>query len=152
LGIRFLCALAERVREGEIDAAFVCGDEPRDPGVLETAVWFRRRFATQVRRGGRPTRAPPDPLRPRGPTRAGAPPTRTRRLRVETQLAIAVRRLRLAPEHVDRVALEIHASAGRGDASSLAKRLREVEARGALARERLVQANLRLVVWVARRY
>jgi RNA polymerase sigma factor (sigma-70 family) len=153
IGVRFLCALAERVRAGEIDAAFVCGDEPRQPAVLENPVWFRRRFATQMRRVVRLTRELAGLVPSRGrASRTESPAARARRVRLESQLATAIRRLRVAPEHVDRIADDVRASAARDEAIAPVERLREVELRGAAARERLVQANLRLVVWVARRY
>ncbi len=152
IGVRFLCALAERVHDGEIDAAFVCGDEPSGAAALANPVWFRRRFALQVRRIVRLTRELGDLVRPRGRARTESPAATARRCRAESQLSTAIHRLRLAPEHVDRVVLEVRASAARGDAAAPLVRLREVEAHGAAARERLVQANLRLVVWVARRY
>jgi RNA polymerase primary sigma factor len=91
-----------------------------------------------------------DVVRPRGRVvRTESTATRRRRLRAESQLVIAIRRLRLAPGHVDRVVAEVQTTAAGG---ACAERLREVEQRSAAARERLVQANLRLVVWVARRY
>jgi RNA polymerase sigma factor (sigma-70 family) len=154
IGVRFLCELADRVRAGEIDAAFVCGDAPRDPAVLSNPVWFGRRFPAQVRRVVHVTRelAELSPPRGRGTSRAESAATRTRRLRAESQVAIAIDRLRLAPEHVDRVVHELCARGPRDGGAAALERLREVERRGTAARERLVQANLRLVVWVARRY
>jgi RNA polymerase sigma factor (sigma-70 family) len=149
-GMRVLAALAERVRSGDVDAAFVCGDEPRDAAVLANPAWFRRRFTAQVSRVVRLARELADVVRPRGRVvRTESPATCRRRLRAEAQLETAIRRLRLAPGHVDRVVAEVQTTAAGG---ACAERLREVEQRSAAARERLVQANLRLVVWVARRY
>jgi RNA polymerase primary sigma factor len=80
-----------------------------------------------------------------------------RRARIESQLASAIAQLRLAPEHVDRMIAELRT--GRPGSTAIhavpaapVAQLARIEAAGASARERLVQANLRLVVWVARRY
>ena len=140
VGLRALRALASGVSAGVLGMREVCGDDaPIDP------TWFRRAFAVEVARVGRLARER-DAL-PRD-TRAAA--TAARRLRIEAQLATAMDRLRLADEHVDRVVAELRTS--RACRRSLLARLDEMERNGAAARERLVEANLRLVVWVARRY
>jgi RNA polymerase primary sigma factor len=152
-GLRLLRALAERVRAGTIDVATVCGDEPGEADRLAWPAW-RRHFLLQARRALRIARDLAVVSRPRARALGDESPTaRARRLHAEATLAATVERLRLAPEHVDRVVDEIRAGgAPAGEASALVARLREIERRAAIARERLVQANLRLVVWVARRY
>jgi RNA polymerase primary sigma factor len=122
----------------------VCGDDApaADPAV------FRRTFAVEVGRVARLARelesASP---RARGGRSAAAV---ARRLRIEAQLAGAAGRLHLADQHVDRIVAELRATAT--CRRTLLARLDDIERRSAAARERLVQANLRLVVWVARRY
>jgi RNA polymerase sigma factor (sigma-70 family) len=150
VGVRFLQALAERVRAGDVEAHAVCGDDV--DASLPNPAWFRRRFGAQARRVLRLVREYEAVPRSRGRTRMESPAERGRRTRVEAQVGVAVHRLRLAPQHVDRIVAELRA-AERGDRrGGLVARLDQTERQRAAARERLVQANLRLVVWVARRY
>jgi RNA polymerase primary sigma factor len=158
-GLRHLALLARGVRAGELGMRDVCGDDVRDDGPLTEATWFRRRFVAQANRVARIAQELESLLRPR-PRGMRAEPARVRtarRVRAEAQLASAIERLRLAPEHVDRMVAELRsvrpaATAARATPPSILRQLAHVEAAGAAARERLVQANLRLVVWVARRY
>jgi RNA polymerase sigma factor (sigma-70 family) len=152
LGLRLLTALADDVRSGELVAADVCGEEARAASPLANDVWFRRRFVAQVRRVQRIAQQLADAPRPRA-RGTSADAVAARRVRVEAQLATAVARLGLAPKHVDRVIAEMRATEGRAARrDATVGRVDALERRGATARERLVQANLRLVVWVARRY
>jgi RNA polymerase primary sigma factor len=147
-GIRFVQALAERVRSGDVDARGVSGDE-LDGAVAPNPALFRRHFAARARQVLRLARDC-EPVTPRSRTRPETAAERARRQRAETRLRVAVQRLRLAPEHVDRVVAELRTN-GHGSGALLA-RLDRTERDGTVARERLVEANLRLVVWVARRY
>jgi len=149
LGLRALGVLADAVRSGRLAAGEVCGDEAREGTPLANPAWFRRSFTVQVGRVARFAQELAALPRPRA---RGTQPAATvaRRLRVEAQLTTAVIRLRLTSPHVDRVVSELRAA--RVGYRSLIARLEVIERRGAAARERLVQANLRLVVWVARRY
>jgi RNA polymerase primary sigma factor len=144
IGLRALRALADGVRAGVLGPREVCGDD----APVEHAAWFRRAFSMEVARLARLARELE--VSPRSRVRAQPGTAAARRLRIETQLARVVNRLRLADEHVERVVAELRASGT--CRRSLLARLDEIERRGAAARERLVQANLRLVVWVARRY
>ena len=155
LGLRFLRALVDGLRAGVLDARAVCGDDA--PGETTRSVhptWFRRRFVAQVRRVTRLAReleAMSQPRARRG--RAASPAVGARRLRGEAQLVAAFARMHLVATHVDRVVAELRSGGGHEERrAALVARLDEIETRGAAARERLVQANLRLVVWVARRY
>jgi RNA polymerase primary sigma factor len=154
-GVRFLRELAARVRAGGVDVVAVRGEESRDPTSAPVSpVEFRRSFATEIRRVLRLVAEDEASMRVRGRgTRPESATTRARRLRAEARLEAAVGRLCLAPDHIERVIDELRATATRGSASAaIVERLRAIETAGTAARERLVQANLRLVVWVARRY
>jgi RNA polymerase primary sigma factor len=155
VGAQALAALAAHVRSGTLDVAELSDDERRDPP-LANAAWFRRRFLAQVGRVQRLGRELEALARPRR-TRTAVARTRAMQGRLEAQLANAVGRLGLAREHVDRVIAELRrvtatTRGGNGVVVALVERIDAIEAAGAAARERLVQANLRLVVWVARRY
>jgi RNA polymerase primary sigma factor len=158
-GLRQLAVLARAVRAGELGLRDVCGEDGAEGVPLADATWFRRRFVAQASRVAR-LAGELDTLvrpRPRG-TRSEPARVRTaRRARIESQLASAIAQLRLAPEHVDRMIAELRT--GRPGSTAIhavpavpVAQLARIEAAGASARERLVQANLRLVVWVARRY
>jgi RNA polymerase sigma factor (sigma-70 family) len=153
-GVRFLRALVARVRTGDVDVAAVSGEEFRETGSAVNPALSRRRFTTDVRRVLRLVAEHKALARARGrATRPTSETARSRMVRLDGQLATAVQRLRLGPEQVDRMVEELRAAAARGDvAPAVGQRLRAIEVAGAAARERLVQANLRLVVWVARRY
>jgi RNA polymerase primary sigma factor len=148
LGLRFLRSLADDIRTNQLGAADVCGDASDDGTPLANPIWFRRRFTAQVGRVVRLAGELAALPRPRARGACSESVVAARRLRVEAQLATAVHRLRLGREHVDRLVKELRTSRS----SALVARLDAIERRGAVARERLVQANLRLVVWVARRY
>jgi RNA polymerase sigma factor (sigma-70 family) len=153
VGVRFLRELVDRVRTGELDARAVRGDEAADGAAPTNPAWFRRRFTAQARRVLWLVRAGGVLPRARVRSRPESATESARRMRGETQLGMAVRRLGLAPQHIDRVVAELRAAAARTERSpALLARLDRTEREGAAARERLVQANLRLVVWVARRY
>ena len=148
LGLRLLRVLAAGVRANELGATDVCADASDGSAPLANPLWFRRRFTAQV---GRIVRLAGDLAALPRPRVRGArveSVAAARWVRVEAQLATAVHRLRLGSEHVDRLVAEIRTSGS----CALIARLDAIERRGAVARERLVQANLRLVVWVARRY
>ena len=154
VGLGFLRELVCGVRTGELDVRRVCGDDAADPTMMsESSTWLRRRFVAQVRRVIRLANelVVISASRPRGrtlPVAVGA-----RRLRAEAQLAAAIERMHLAPVLVERVVTAIRSAPERSEqVDGLARRIDQIEACGATARERLVQANLRLVVWVARRY
>ena len=151
LGLRVLQALADGVRSGAIGATDVCGEDARLDEPSSDPAWFRRSFLVQVRRGTRlahELHAMPRP-RARGNRRE---PTAVvaRRHRLEVELEAAIGRLGIASEHVDRIAAEVRTAVPRR--TVLLARLDAAERAAAAARERLVQANLRLVVWVSRRY
>jgi RNA polymerase sigma factor (sigma-70 family) len=153
VGRRFLRELVKRVRAGEFDAAAVCGDDAADAVAPADPASFRRRFTVQARRVLRLAHDDGASTRARVRTRAESAAERVRRVRAEMQFGVAVGRLGLAPEHVDRVIAELRATAERSERRlTLLERIARAELQGAGARERLVQANLRLVVWVARRY
>ena len=154
LGLRFLRAMVDDVRAGTLDARAVCGDDVSGSAPPVHPTWFRRRFVAQVRRVTRLARELDAMSQPRA--RRGRPESSAvgaRRIRLEAQLVASFARMRLAGTHIDRVAAEIRACHRRQEGyAALVARLDAIETRGAAARERLVQANLRLVVWVARRY
>ena len=152
LGLRVLQSLAVGVRSGAIGATDVCGEDARLDEPSSDASWFRRTFLVQVRRVTRIAHelhaAMPRPRARANRTEPVAVVARRRRL--EAELDVAVGRLGIAPEHVDRIAAEVRTALPRR--AVLLARLDATERAAASARERLVQANLRLVVWVARRY
>ena len=166
VGLRYLCKLAHGVRVREIALCDVCDDDASERAEAGDA-WLRRRFLVQVARAlrlareheklGRP--------RPRGLRAEPAQVRATRRGNVEAQLATVLERLRLTSPHVDRVVAELRepeasdatarcriTAAERTAADTLRRRIDAIERAASSARARLVQANLRLVVWVARRY
>jgi RNA polymerase primary sigma factor len=143
LGLRALRALADGVRAGVLGVHDVCGTDRPPPD----AAVFRRAFTVEVGRVARLAHELEASPRARGTRSAAAV---ARRLRIEAQLAGAAGRLGLADQHVDRIVAELRATGA--CRRTLLARLDDIERRSAAARERLVQANLRLVVWVARRY
>jgi RNA polymerase sigma factor (sigma-70 family) len=151
LGLRVLQTLADGVRSGAIGASEVCGDDARLDEPSSDASWFRRTFLVEVRRVTRLAQQLHAMPRPRTrATRTEPAAVVARRRRLETELDAAVGRLGIASEHVDRIAAEVRTALPRR--AVLLARLDAVERAAASARERLVQSNLRLVVWVARRY
>jgi len=151
LGLRVLQTLADGVRGGEIGAAEVCGDDARDVVTASAVSWFRRTFLVQVRRVTRLAQELHAMPRSRARVMRTEPTAVVaRRRRLQAELDAAVGRLGIASEHVDRIAVEVRTALPRR--AVLIARLDAVERAAANARERIVQANLRLVVWVARRY
>jgi RNA polymerase sigma factor (sigma-70 family) len=153
VGVGFLRELVDRVRAGSVDAWAVRGDEPANGTAVPNPAWFQRRFTAQARRVLRLVRAGAVVPRARMRTRPGSATERARRARGEAQLCVAVHRLQLAPGHVDRIVAQLRATGAQTERRpGLLAHLDRLEQQGAAARQRLVQANLRLVVWVARRY
>jgi RNA polymerase sigma factor (sigma-70 family) len=151
LGLGVLQTLADGVRSGAIGVTEVCGADARLDEPSSDASWFRRMFLVQVRRVTRLAQELHAMPRPRARTTRTEPAAVVaRRRRLEAELEAAVGRLGIAPEHVDRIASEVRTAVPRR--AVLLARLDAVERAAASARERLVQSNLRLVVWVARRY
>jgi RNA polymerase sigma factor (sigma-70 family) len=151
LGLRVLQALADGVRGGVVGATDVCGEDVRLDEPSSDPACFRRNFLVQVRRVTRLAQELHATARPRArANRPEAPAAVARRRRLEVELDVAIRRLGVASEHVDRIAAEVRTAVPRR--AVLLARLDATERAAADARERLVQANLRLVVWVARRY
>jgi len=151
LGLGVLQALADGVRSGAIGATEVCGDDARLDEPSSDASWFRRTFLVQVRRVTRLAQELHAVPRPRARTTRTEPAAVVaRRRRLEAELEAAVGRLAIASDHIDRIATEVRTALPRR--TVLIARLDAVERAAANARERLVQSNLRLVVWVARRY
>jgi RNA polymerase primary sigma factor len=170
LGLERLAEFARAVRRGELDVREVAGDDA-DEGA--DSAWMRRRFLAQVTRVTNVARqiATID----RGVMRAGGTGMTT--ARAERHRALSAQRdgllatLQIAAPHVDAIAAALRSLAGgalepAGDPSAVVRRggmsattvravcraVVQAERRAAIARERIVQANLRLVVWVARRY
>jgi RNA polymerase sigma factor (sigma-70 family) len=149
LGLRVLQTLADGVRSGAIGAIEVCGNDVRLDEPSSDASWFRRTFLVEVRRVTRLAQQLHTMTRPRT-TRTESAAVVARRRQLEAELEAAVGRLGISSEHVDRIAAEVRTALPRR--TVLLARLDSVERAAERARERLVQSNLRLVVWVARRY
>ncbi len=151
LGLRVLQSLAAGVRGGAIGAADVRGEDARLDEPSSDPSWFRRTFLVQVRRVTRVAQELHAMPRPRARAERTEPAAViARRHRLEAELEVAIGRLAIASEHVDRIATEVRSALPRR--AVLLARLDAAERAAASARERLVQSNLRLVVWVARRY
>jgi len=161
LGLRWLLRLPAAERDGSLNLLDVLA-ERAEGEEEEDAAEARRRFLRRI-------------ARVRGLVRRGA--GRNRRANVRDPLAEALLALRIAESHVDRLAAELEELAvtmasqrgltgGAGAVRALERQsgltqaaldrllahIRDADGRGRIARQELVEANLRLVIWVARRY
>jgi RNA polymerase primary sigma factor len=171
-GVHRLCELAHAVRMGDVGPAELGADDADAPSA-EARPWSRRRFLGEIARALRLVRKRDAAMRVRlRATRGGSDGGQIARvLRMENELGLALARLALPAGDLDLVAAELRRAAERARIDvrgrrtlersvgmsaqalhALVARLDLAEARARGARERLVAANLRLVVWVARRY
>src|SRR5262245_20106979 len=160
LGLRWLLGLPAALRDGSIQLDAVLADRMEDTETSVADALARRRLLRQI-------------ARVRGFVRRGRAGGRTRRER--DRLARALLAVRVADDHVDALATELErlaaamARCGRPDGAErralerecglpevalgrLLDSVRDADRRAGAARQELVEANLRLVVWVARRY
>jgi RNA polymerase sigma factor (sigma-70 family) len=160
-GLRWVLRLPAAERDGSVNLLDVLteGGEGEEE---EDAAQARRRLLRRI-------------ARVRGLVRRGA--ARHRRTNVPDPLAHALLALRIAERHIDRLAAELEGFAetmacqrrlpgGAGAVRALERQsgltqpalvrllahIREADQRARVAKQELVEANLRLVVWVARRY
>src|SRR5262249_18580297 len=159
LGLRWLLRLPAAERAGSLNLLEVLA-EGAEGEEEEDVTEARRRLLRRI-------------ARVRGLVRRGA--GRHRRSNVRDPLAEALLALRIAESHVDRLAAELEELAvtmasqrGPGGGAvrtrerqsgltqaaldRLLAHIRDADQRGRIARQELVEANLRLVIWVARRY
>ncbi len=160
-GLRWVLGLPAAERDGSLDLLDVLAEGPEGEEE-EDAAQVRRRLLRRI-------------ARVRGLVRHGA--ARRRRANARDPLAHALLALRIAESHVDRLAAELEGLAetmarqrglpgGAGAVRTLERQcgltqpavarllsnVRDADRRARAAKQELVEANLRLVVWVARRY
>jgi RNA polymerase primary sigma factor len=160
LGLRWILGLPSALRDGTVEIDGVLAERAEDVETAADADVARRRLLRQIARVRDLLRRGPAAGRPRGECPA---------------IARALFALGIADDHVDALAAELERVTATTEQSAcrdggaprsleracgltrpalgrLLDRIHDAERRAHVARQELVEANLRLVVWVARRY
>ena len=161
LGLQWVLGLPAALRSGAvaIDDLLAGGADDEAPGVAEDAACRRLlRQIVRVRRSAsriRSAAGPREPARPlaRGLVELGIAEEHVDALAERlASVARAMRRLPARGAATARRALEAECGLPEPSLCALLERITAADARARAGRQELIEANLRLVVWVARRY